>query len=153
MLTSVPSTLTVTNLENSPLPEIVIASSVFCVHEPFAPKIILYSVSSLSSSPAAFFSKTAFTETSFAGIVNVLSLMYTPPLTTCHSLNWYPSFAVAVSVIFVPKAADVTFARAVPFPSVVTVTVYVVTGASVTVRVASLLVTEPLRLVTTHLHL
>ena len=76
---------------------------------------------------AASFSKIALISTLLSGMVNLSFLMVTPPLMTCHSLKWKPLSGVALRVISVPAAAAAGAAKAVPLPSVVTVTVLAVT--------------------------
>ena len=51
---------------------------------PFPSKVMVYSV----GAGGASFSKIALTSTLALGMVNLSSLMVTPPLTTCHSSKW-----------------------------------------------------------------
>ena len=74
-------------------------------------------------------SKVALTSTLDVSIVKevlaeLASASVTPPDTTSHPANLYPSLGVADNLILAPLIPDVAEAVALPLPSLVTVTVY-----------------------------
>ena len=96
------------------VPALADSSLAYPLPWPSSVTVIVYFVSS---------SNTAWISTLLAGIVNLLSVIVMPPLTTFHSLNLYPLFGELVRVIVVPSVADEGSASAVPLPSSFTVTV------------------------------
>ena len=70
-------------------------------------------------------SKIALTSTLPSGMVNLLLVITSPAGdSTCHFLKRYSSLGIAVRVISVPAAAVEGVAVPMPFPSLVTVTMY-----------------------------
>jgi hypothetical protein len=87
-------------------------------------------LSGVGVAEAGICSKIALIVTSEDGMVNIPFETVKPPLTTCHSLNLYPLFALVVSDMAVPAFADAGLAAAVPLPSLRTFTAYAEGGKS-----------------------
>ena len=115
-MTTVPAAAEVLSAMAVPLPSVL--------------TLTLYSV--VAGGGVASFSNIALTSTFPAGMVNLLSLIVTPPVTTCHCLKVYPASAFAVRVISVPAAAVASDAEAVPPLSALTVTLYSVVAEPLT---------------------